>query len=476
MKRRSLWRTEWRLLAADRTPWLLLLIFGIVTAYGAWNGWQWAHFQRATLTEIVDGDTMRMVRLDNLLQRRAQGDSTAVVPPAGALGASMATTHAVLAPGPLATLAVGASDLFPYYARVSIRSKQSFMASDEIENPHNLLAGRFDLAFVMVFIYPLLLLALTYNVVSGERDQGTMPLWMSQPISPRRVLLTKLAVRVGFVLAITLGLSIAMAIVTGVSLTADGAVIRLALWALAVLAYGLFWIAIAVAVNALGRSSAMNAVVLLGAWLLVVVVIPSTIAAVVTTVYPSPSRVALTTALRRASDEAAAKGDTAVSQFLAEHPEMAQSGTLAAGNAWGRTIALQEQTTTALRPTFAAFDSALVAQRTAADRARVLSPAILLQDALHDVAGRGIDRYRHYDAQLDAYHQAWQTFFFRRVFADQALTAADFAARPAFTYVEESNGSVARRVLTLLLLVLVPTIVIGAWGIGRLTRVSVHGS
>lgn len=474
--RKSLMRMEWRLLAADRTPWMLLLVFGFIAGYGAWNGWQWANFQRATLADVALADSQRIAQVDSVLQRREAGDTTVAVPPAGALGAAGATTHAVLPPSPLATLAVGSSDLFPYYARVSLRNKQSFLATDEIENPHNLLAGRFDLAFVIVFIYPLLLLALTYNVVAAERDQGTMPLWMSQPISPRRVLLAKVAVRVGFVLAMALGLSLLMAIVTGVSLTAGGAPVRLALWSAAILVYGLFWIAVAIAVNALGRTSAANAVLLLGVWLLVVVVIPSTIAAVVTTVYPSPSRVALTTALRQASDEASAKGDTAVSQFLADHPEMAQHGTLTSGNAWGRTIALQEQTTAALRPTLAAFDSALVAQRTMADRARMLSPAILMQDALHDVAGRGIDRFRHYDGQLDTHHKAWQDFFFRRVFAEQRLTTAEFRERPQFSYVEESVDDVVRRVLTMLLLVLVPTVAIGIWGTRRLSRVSLSGS
>ncbi|WP_353268219.1 DUF3526 domain-containing protein [Gemmatimonas sp.] len=471
----SLLRTEWRLLAADRTPWLLLLVFGCITAYGAWNGWQWAAFQRDTLQEVVAGDRQRIARLDTLLQRQAAGDTTAVVPPVGALGATAATTHAVLPPGPLATLAVGASDLFPYYARVSIRSKQSFMATDEIENPHNLLAGRFDLAFVMVFIYPLLLLALTYNVVSGERDLGTMPLWMSQPISPRRVLMAKVAVRVGFVLAMTLGLSVTLALLTGVSLTADGALVRLALWALALLVYGLFWIAVAIAVNALGRSSATNAVLLLGVWLLVVVVVPSTIAAVVTTWYPSPSRVALTTALRRASDEAASKGDTAVSQFLADHPEMAQFGTSASGNAWARTIAQQEQATAALQPTFAAFDSALVAQRMVANRARLLSPAILMQDVLHDIAGRSIDRTLHYDAQVDRHHRAWQDFFFKRVFAAQPFGTADLAGRPTFTYAEEAASTMPARVGGLLWIMFAPTLLIGLWGVQRLRRVSVHG-
>ena len=89
-----------------------------------------------------------------------------------------------------------------------------------------------------------------------------------------------------------------------------------------------------------------------------------------------------------------------------------------------------EALTAALDELQAAFDAALDAQCAAADRLRILSPAILVQDALHDIAGRSATRYRHYAAQVDAFHQGWQQFFFRRVFAEATMTPTDFAALP----------------------------------------------
>jgi len=177
------------------------MLFALIAAYGAWNGRQWGRFQETTLAELAQADAKRLGALDSLLLR-AEQDSTVLLPPAGALGASFATRHAVLPVPALAVLAVGASDLHPYYARVSVRSKASFMASDEVENPHNLLAGRFDLVFVVVWVLPLLLIALTYNTVTGERDQGTMALWRAQPVPATRVLLAKLGVRAVFVLGL----------------------------------------------------------------------------------------------------------------------------------------------------------------------------------------------------------------------------------------------------------------------------------
>ena len=467
---------EWRLLTADRTPWLLALVFGGIIAYGAWNGAAWAAFQQSTIAAVQLEESERLAKLGERLGRLASGDTTIVAPIAGVLGAQGATRYAILPPTPLAPLAVGSSDLYPYYARVSLRSKQSFIVNDEIENPHNLLAGRFDLSFAIVFVYPLLILALTYNLVSAEREQGTMALLMSQPTQTRVVLLTKLAVRVALVVTLTAVLLCAVVLAVGVDVAAPGAMAGLSLWFAVVLAYGLFWFAAAVAVNALGRSSATNALALLGVWLLTVVLVPSLYAAAITTWYPAPSRVALTTELREVSDRAAAQGDTAVGQFLADHPEMAATGTLSKANTWGRTVALQERTNDAMRATYTAFDSALTEQQQVAARFRFVSPAMVVQEALHDVAGRGSERFRAYDAQLDTYHRAWQAFFFGRIFAERPFAAQDFAQLPTFTYREAGAGTIARRVFVALALVLIPAILVGLWGTRRLARVSVTES
>jgi ABC-2 type transport system permease protein len=472
MRSSRLARFEWQLLASDRTPWLMVLLFAAMMLYGAWNGVAWTKFQSGTIAAVTAEESARLDKLERAVQQRAAGDTSVSVAPIGALGAAGAVRYAVLPPTSLAPLAVGSSDLFPYYTKVSLRSKQSFIVNDEIENPHNLLAGRFDLAFAIVFVLPLLIMALTYNIVSAEREQGTMALILSQPVMARRVLLLKLAVRVGFALGLTLLLTLGVVLAAGVSLSTPGTLPKLLLWVTVVVAYSAFWIAAAIAVNALGRSSATNALALLGVWLTVVVVIPSLVAVVVTTLYPAPSRVALTTELRRVSDQAAAQGDTAVSQFLADHPEMAQLGALSSRNAWGRTIALQERTEDAMRPTYVAFDAAQEAQRVAADRLRILSPAILVQDALHDITGRSATRYRHYASQVDRFHQRWQQFFFTRVFAEATMTPAEFSALPQFAYDEEALSAIAGRVLAALLLVLLPAVALAAWGTARLRTVS----
>jgi ABC-2 type transport system permease protein len=473
---RLLLRHEWRLLARERLPWLLGTVLLLLLGYGAWNGWHWARFQRQAIGRVLTDDAERLAALDSTLRLRAAGDSTVRVPVIGVLGATAATRHATLPPTALGALAVGTSDLRPSYARVSTRSKDTFLSVDEIENPHHLLAGRFDLAFVVVYLLPLLLLALTFNVVSGEREQGTLALLLTTSTPPARLLLAKLAVRVtlalGGTVLITLGLAVGVLAVDGSPLTELRSWAGIGLWLLLVLAYAAWWTALALAVNVRGYGSATNAMLLIGAWLLFLVIIPAGVAAGVSTVHPAPSRVTLTTALREASDAAAQAGDQAVAQYLADHPEMLRTGGLAEGNSWARTIALQERTAQAMRPVYAAFDSALAAQERSAAAWRLLSPAVVLMDALHDVAGRGVGRYRHFERQLDVHHQAWQQFFFQRIFANQTADRELLGALPVFRYLEEPLSEVLGRTLPALAFLLALTGLLSGWALRRLGSVT----
>ncbi|MCA6106178.1 ABC transporter permease [Bradyrhizobium cenepequi] len=123
------------------------------------------------------------------------------------------TKHACVIPNaPLAALAIGQSDMMPNYYRISYLSKVQFMYDTEIENPWNLLSGHFDLAFVIVFVLPLLVTTLGYNLLSAEREHGTLRMLCSQPLSVATLLTGKLVVRMLALLAIVIPLPLAILI------------------------------------------------------------------------------------------------------------------------------------------------------------------------------------------------------------------------------------------------------------------------
>jgi ABC-2 type transport system permease protein len=467
---------EWRALSADATIWTIAAIFAAAIGYGVWNGGRWVTFQRNALASAAEEETARYDRLKT--QVAALSASGAKVSPfadprsPSNIGGRMGPRYAMLPPGPLAPLAIGQSDLLPYYFKVSTDARENVVAATEIENPNRLLAGRFDLAFVIIFLYPLLILALTYNMLSSEQEQGTLVLALSQPVSLGTLVSGKVTLRALALLALLVAFSAAALLATGADLSAPGATARLGLWLAIVGAYGAFWFALSIAVASLGRNSTTNATILASAWLVLIVMTPSLFNLLATTFFPVPSRVEMVQAMRVAQDEANKGGAKALARFYEDHPELATGDPAQAMNDFNVVrVAVNDDVERRVRPVVGRYEEQLTKQQRLLDSVRFLSPAILMQSALNDIAGSGTDRHRHYLAQVDAYHQRWRDYFVPRIFAKAQI--ADFEDIPRFAYQEESTGVVAGRVGVALAGLLVPAALIGIIGMRRLRRFAV---
>ncbi|MCU1325598.1 MAG: hypothetical protein JWN34_968, partial [Bryobacterales bacterium] len=416
--------------------------------------------------------------------RNAPGSAFADPRQPQSLGRNMGLRYAVMPPHALGSLAIGQSDLYPYYFKVSTNSRQTFLNSDEIENPVHLLAGRFDLAFVILYLFPLVILAFTYNLISSEKEAGILALTLSQPVTLRRVVLSKVALRATFVIVLAALLTVAGVILGGADLSAEGATLRLILWLAVTAAYGAFWFALAVGVNALGRSSATNAMVLAGLWLFFVVLTPSILNVAVKAAYPVPSRIELIQAMRVAGEDATRQSSHLLARFMEDHPEMTSSASATRGDAahpgeaadYGTLLlAINDATERDVQPVLDRFDGQVAGQQRIVDRFRYLSPAIVAQSAFNDLAGSGAHRYNHFLRQVDQYHGQWRRFFAPRILKKEKIAVADIDTLPAFRFSEESTADVAGRVWSTLLGLLLPVVVVTAAGLRKLARYPVAG-
>lgn len=477
----TLMKYEWRNLSADRAPLAVSLVLGAAIAYGAFNGSGWVRFQRGAIAEALSEERERLDRIRAEIPEVESGRKTvsAFADPRlpQSFGRNMGTRYAVMPPAALGSLAIGQSDLYPYYFRVSTGSKESFLNNDEIENPVHLLAGRFDLAFVFLYLYPLVILAFSYNIVSAEKESGTLALTMSQPVSLGRIVMAKVLLRALFVLALAVVLSVGGVVIGGADLAAEGARWRLLMWAGVTAAYGAFWFALAIAVNALGRGSATNAMTLAGAWLLLVIVIPSVLNVAVKAAHPVPSRVELIQAIRVAGDESTRQGSKLLARYLEDHPELAppSSGPGGPPDFGTLLVAVNEATERKVQPVLAEFDAQLANQQRMVDRFRYLSPAIVAQAAFNDLAGSSSHRYQHFLTQVDEYHRQWRGFLVPRILKKEKLSTADLDKLPAFTFREESTSAVTGRVTVAFAGLLIPLLLAGIPAIGALRRYPVAG-
>lgn len=448
-------RNEWRLLLADRTIWVLAALFAAVIGYGLYNGASWEHFQRSTIARAEADQVQRLKKLRNHLAAIEEGR----LQPAGhmdprsasAVGSITGAKYVAMPPAPLAAFSAGQSDLYPYYYKVTLKSRQAIVSNDEIENPTNLLAGRFDLAFVLVYLYPLLILALSYNLISAEKEQGTLALTLSQPVSIRTLAAGKVLLRSAVLLAMAAGFTLAGALLAGVNLFASGALPLLALWIAAVFLYGAFWFGVAVLVNAYGRGSAANALTLSGIWLLLVLIVPALVNLMAASLYPVPSRVEMIQATREAGQDSARRGSLVLARYFEDHPELAPAdGKIDANDFMTRAYAVQEETDRLVQPVVEHFENQVRSQQAIVDRFRFLSPAILAQEALNEISGTGVSRYRHFLRAVDEYSAEWKAFFKPKIFGRVKVASAEIGQLPEFQFKDEDATTIAGRTVILL--------------------------
>ncbi len=458
-----LFHLELRLLTRERAAWVLLFHFAAALAYGIWNGSHLARRQSDISTALTQDSEHFQTQLRDVLGKQA-------IDPKAVAGRG---TTAVLPPAPLPLLATGQSDLSPGHETVVLwKLAAPADTRSELENPSHLMAGRFDLAFVLVWLYPLFLLALVYDLTAGDREAGTLRLALAQGITPWRWMAHRALARALPILTLA-GLA---TLAAGV-LTSSGAVAtRLALALAVVLAYGLFWLMLAMAVNAVARSAAGAATALGAAWVLLVLVAPTLLNLTVETLYPTPSRPELVAAGRKAAAEAEKRGGELLNSFYRDHPELAPPGQQADFAAQHLTV--QSEVGRAVEPARLRFDTQLARQQTAVSRWRFLSPAIAAHEALTDLAGTGYWRHRAFREQVGGLQQAVSDFFTPRIHKREPITIDDLDNLPRFQFREEPAEVWMSRVAASLagMLALVGALYAWAWRSLRPARLGLLSS
>lgn len=454
---------ERALFRADHLDLLVTVILFVSVGYALVNGQSWLHKQQQAVHAAQTEESVRLQELkDNLGKIDAGGlkPSKAYENPANAywVGNRHAATYAVLPPAALAATAVGQSDLNPPYVKVTAGNKDSFALNEEIENPSNLLIGNFDLAFVVVFLLPLLIIALSYNLLSAEREQGTLAITLTNPVPLWVLIAGKFAFRGGLVSLLMVSITVTGLIVIGTDLSSMDSLVRLAWWIALLFTYILFWFALAQAVNVLAKSSAQNALILTGLWIVILLILPTLISIAVNVAYPVPSRVAMVGLIRAAQTDATKETDATVARFEQEHPEMTVKPVSKGDDtaASRKRVLVQQAAADRIAQIMAGYDRQLAQQQRIVDSLRFLSPAIVMQEALNAVAGTDNSRYQHLSGQVDAFHRVWQGFFLPKVLENTPLTLADYQHFPRFSYVEQASSETTRRLFAGLLGLAVP--------------------
>lgn len=418
---------EARRLYRDRAVAALLLLLVGLGAYAAWNGLAWTAQRQAAIDTI---QAREQASLADSRERAGQSSRSVVLP----------IPLPVLPLGAMAPLSIGQADAYPFHAEVVTLGDYSYLFRRvwaDIGSPTARAAGRFDLAFLVVFLLPLVVLAATYDLWSRERERGVAAMVLSQPVSIGSLIAVKALARGLAVLLPATAIILAVAAFAGAhELTGLTAL------ALTVLAYGGFWLAVAAVISLVARRSTEAAIAAGAVWLLVVVMAPSLTLASVDLAAPPPSE------MRFAAEFKARHAQITERQRLYRVANPTPVRTPAPrlpdrlrDNAADR-IALDLE----LMPLVEAHLQAREARRRVLDKVRFFLPSVAVQDALDRIAGSDADRALAFQSQVLAARDELRRLLKGHLDRDVPLTLAEYEAVPVFRF-RETGGAFQAGVL-----------------------------
>lgn len=486
-------RLQWMILRRDRLVWFLLAMFVGLLLYSGARGVSHTEERGALQVAAERAEAERLGALAEELTRNPPPPpkvitTTAWRPEAGApapeadspepeadapasresdpylVGNELGRRVAALPLGALAPLTQG--DARPTLFEVNLGAELA--SPEQAARPIALgrvSLGTMDMAFVLLYLLPLLVIALTYDLLLGERESKTLALVFSQPIAPMTFVLGKLLARAGLIAAATLVPALLIWLIAapgdarGLFAVVTGLVV--------VLSYLAFWLAAAVAANAWMRSSAASALALMGLWLATLVLIPGLLQLGVEALYPPPSRVALVNLTRQAARDA----EDALTAMEGTHGE-----TPTEREAYRafllRKVKAHEHMESALEDVVDGFDRQLARQQGVVRWLQTLSPAVVGREAFAELSGDSVYRHQRFKRQAHRFHEAWRDRFFQIITRGERMTAERVRALPAFAYEAEPLPAQIGRIGTGIALgVWLPTVLLVLVSVRRVGRI-----
>lgn len=352
-------------------------------------------------------------------------------------------------PTPLLAFSSGVQDILGNRTELDPHVAPRLSGGTAERTPLLSLFGRLDYAFAIQVIFGLFALVLSFDLVSGEREDGTLKLVVSAPVSRSRLILGKffggsLVLLLPLTAATLLGL-LFFTPPMGIDLDGEQWLRILLIFLLSVL-YVLMMFLIGLLVSVLARRRITSMIVLLIVWVGIIFVIPRLAASLAQQLQEIPSAEEVAGQLRDIRQAEAEK-------YQARNREMMSK--ISAGSSQSLPPAFQvesrrqmdeaveEQAAKVLQ----AVDAAEGRQVSLATNLARLSPATAYLLAVTDLSGTGVYRHRHFLRHLDEFRKRFAGHF-NDLESQGVESVEDFSSAPQFLYREETLGELAPRIIT----------------------------
>lgn len=440
---RILFYYEWLHFSAEKSLLLFTLLMLACGFYGIFSG-----------TAAIDTQRQKIENLNGLYSENIAEMKTKY--PGSADAGDIGYYHSAFSknnPGSWAALAIGQRDVNAPYLKIRLLAVQAQLYNSENTNPNKLAAGSFDLSFVFVFLLPLFIIAISFNILSAEKEKGTLRLLLAQPLPLSRILLAKLLFRFTLILGLILILSL-----IGIVWSHAEPDLRVLLWLLSVILYSIFWLGIVCCIAVLHKSSSFNAITLLGIWLLLTIIFPVLINVFAEVKKPVAEGLQLSLKQR---DEVHAGWDRpkaeTMKRFFIRYPQFSQTTSVEGKFKWKWYFAFQELGDQSVEQLYQDYMRKMVERQDFSTSLSIGSAPAVLQQILTAMAGTDLKQQLAFVDSTKAYHDRLKDFYYPFLYGDKPFTHADFDQEPQHSFTAKPDW---QRINSGLLVLLISNIIV----------------
>lgn len=319
-------------------------------------------------------------------------------------------------------LSIGQRDVNSSIQQVNIRNLENQKYNTDLYNPSNLLAGNLDFGFVLIYLFPLLIIAVAYNVLSEEKEGGTWKLIAVQTAKPIKLLLQKFYIR-AIVIYAALALLLALsAVILSIPFSAAFA----AVLGIAFL-YVAFWFAVCFWVVSWQKASSVNAVSLLTIWVLLTIVLPALVNNYITNKYPVPEALSTAVEQREGFHEKWDKDKGATMEgFYAHYPQFKKYPLPDKQFSWLWYYAMQQMGDDDARQHSIEMKEKLSLRNKTTNKIALFIPTLHTQLQLNTLTQSGLDNHLKFLDATETFHEKKRLYFYPKIFGDAPVKSQDW--------------------------------------------------
>lgn len=323
--------------------------------------------------------------------------------------------------------ALGQRDASPWKHRVRMLALEGQIYETDASNPDFALIGRFDFAFVIAMIAPLLLILLLHDLRANERANGRFELISATSAKGSGIWRSRASLRVG-----ALSLALLAPLWIGGMLSGAGIGV-LALASVAVLLHLAFWWAVTAWLNTKGWTAPVNLTALFGIWLALAIVAPAAMKTAVDASITVPDGGEIILTQREAVNDA---WDLPVSAtmdpFLERHPEWADYTEMESTFEWKWYYAFQQVGDQTAEPLSMAYREGRDRRDSLSAALSWLSPPAKVERVFQSIAKTDTKAAATYEDRVRAFHVELRAYYYPGLFRDDPFTDEAVMARPDF--------------------------------------------